>query len=111
MLDYDKAFVGPAYGAYEKFIVDVADELGVDPRELQGVAWSGYRSEKHPELFRPKPMIEELNEAIERTSQVLGITPQEVLRGFMHAKIPLYGLGGAAVALPMMTDSQGDGQL
>jgi hypothetical protein len=45
--------------------------------------------------YTPKPMIQEYNEAIERTSRITGVPPAEVVRrGIVRAEMPLYGAAG-----------------
>lgn len=40
-------------------------------------------------------MIEIINQSIERTSRITGLSPKEVVRlGIIESKIPLYGLAG-----------------
>jgi hypothetical protein len=42
-------------------------------------------------------MIQIVNESIERTSRMTGLTPKEVVKwGIIHSRIPMYGLVGAA---------------
>lgn len=44
-------------------------------------------------------MIQNVNEAIERTHRITGLPKDEVVRrGLVRAEIPLYGLAGAAAA-------------
>jgi hypothetical protein len=44
-----------------------------------------------------KPMIQDVNESIERTSRMTGLTPKEVVKwGIIHSRIPMYGFMGAA---------------
>mgnify|MGYP003352972190 CR=1 FL=1 len=51
-----------------------------------------------------KPMIQHVNEAIERTSRVTGMTPDEVVeRSLVQRTSPLYG-GAAGVGLGMSQD-------
>jgi hypothetical protein len=53
-------------------------------------------------------MISHYNEAIERTSRLTGLPPEEVVkRGLVRAEMPIYGLGGAGL-LGFM--GGGDGQ-
>lgn len=89
-----KAFNGPEYGPYEKIVQEVADQLGVPVRKVQEVAWSGYKKATDKTYKKAKPMIEIVNEAIERTSRVTGVPPREVVRrGLVRAEMPVYGLG------------------
>jgi hypothetical protein len=87
-----KAPPGDSYGIVEGVSNKAAAMEGVDPINFQEVAWAGTKGEGG------KPMIQHINEAIERTARVTGKTPEEVLRdSIIHARSPLYG--GAAVGL------------
>jgi hypothetical protein len=45
--------------------------------------------------YRPQPMIWTVNEAIERTARVTGLSPEEVVaEGLVGAKRPVYAQGG-----------------
>ena len=83
------------YGAYHQVLNDLAEHNGVDPRYFQEVAWSGAKAMKDPSYVAGKPMIQEYNEAIERTSRITGVPPAEVVRrGILRAEMPLYGTAG-----------------
>jgi hypothetical protein len=82
---------GASYGVMERVLGNVADELGVMPANAQDVMWAGAKG------VEGKPMIQIFNEAVERTARVTGKSKPEVVRDFIRAKSPLYGLGGAAV--------------
>ena len=83
---------GDSYGVMEAVLNKAAAAEGVSPVNFQEVAWAGKKGTKG------KPMIQHVNEAIERTARVTGKTPEEVLRdSIIHARSPLYG--GAAVGL------------
>lgn len=83
------------YGAYHQALNDLAEANGVDPRYFQEVAWSGAKALKDPSYTAGKPMIQEYNEAIERTSRITGVSPAEVVRrGIVRAEMPLYGTAG-----------------
>jgi hypothetical protein len=93
-----------SYGVFEEVLSDVARQNGVDPRGFQDVAWAGLKSLKEPG-YQGMPMIDHVNEAIERTARITGKTPQEVVRdSILHAKAPLYGVGGAALLGGMYYD-------
>ena len=87
-----KAPPGDSYGVVEGVSNKAAGLEGVDPVNFQEVAWAGTKGQGG------KPMIQHVNEAIERTSRVTGKSPEEVLvDSIIHARSPLYG--GAAVGL------------
>lgn len=83
---------GDSYGVMEAVLNKAAAAEGVSPVNFQEVAWAGQKGTKG------KPMIQHVNEAIERTARVTGKTPEQVLiDSIIHARSPLYG--GAAVGL------------
>jgi hypothetical protein len=88
---------GDSYGAYEEVVIKLAKRYGVSPREFQEVAWAGAKQAKEGKRYGgSKPMIQEVNEAIERTSRITGLSPQDVLeKGIIDSKIPIFSLPGA----------------
>ena len=95
---------GDSYGAYEEVIINLAKKYKVDPREFQEVAWAGAKKAREGARYPgSRPMIEEVNQAIERTSRVTGLTPKQVLtEGIIKSKIPIYGAVGLLGANAMM---------
>jgi hypothetical protein len=67
---------------------------------LQGVAWAGYKGSEG------YPMIRHVNEMIERTSRVNGRDPKDVLKGYIHRNMPMYGVGGTAVGAGYLMDPE-----
>lgn len=83
-----------SYGVYEKALGDLASRYGVAPAEFQDVAWAGGKLARTPN-YMPQPMIQTINEAIERTSRVTGLDPDEVVaEGLVGAIRPVYAQGG-----------------
>lgn len=80
-----------AYGVYESALNKLAKEAGVEPVNFQDVAWAGAKQ------YQGKPMIEEINQMIHRTSRITGQSPEEVLRGYIRANKPMYGVAGLSV--------------
>lgn len=65
------------------------------PANFQDVAWAGFKNLKDPRYTSGKPMIEVVNEAIERTHRLTGMPKDEIVRrGLVRGEIPLYGMGG-----------------
>lgn len=89
-----------AYGMYEQPVHEIAKQRGVSPREAQGLMWAGAKQDKLGGTFRAgKPMIETVNEAIERTHRLTGMPKDEIVkRGLIKGEIPLYGVGTALAA-------------
>jgi hypothetical protein len=91
------------YGLYEGVAHEEAAKAGVDPREFQGVAWSGFKSLK-AKPGKPynegQPFMQTVNESIERTHRLTGMPRDEIVRrGLVRYEIPMYaggpaGLGG-----------------
>lgn len=76
------------YAPAEKVVHDVAAKLGMDPVNAQELGWFGQKG------VAGKPMIQILNEAIERTRRVTGQDPDKIVQGLVTRKMPLYGLTG-----------------
>jgi len=72
------------YGLAEGVLNDVAASKGIMPVNLQDVAWIGAKG------VTGKPMIQNINEAIERTSRITGLDPEEALRLMVRSGIPTY---------------------
>lgn len=72
------------YGLAESVLNDVAASKGIMPVNLQDVAWIGAKG------TTGKPMIQNINEAIERTSRITGLEPDEVVKKMLVGEIPTY---------------------
>jgi len=108
-------FKGTAYRPHEELVQRVAAELGIDPRQLQEVAWSGYKKTEgggsSGKGKRAKPMIEIVNEAVERTARITGMAPEEVVRqGIVLSKMPLYNMAGIAVPIGILLAGGGSSE-
>ena len=80
------------YGIMEQTLGEVAEEIGVDPMNFQDVAWAGSKGTDG------KPMMEHINEAIERTARVTGKSRDDIVRdSLVNATHPLYGLATAGL--------------
>lgn len=83
---------GDSYGVMEGVVADIARQNKVPSAEAQDVMWAGLKG------TAGKPMIQHVNEALERTARITGMSPQEVLRKNLIRKMgPLYGVGAAGV--------------
>jgi hypothetical protein len=87
-----------SYGIYEGALAQLARQLGVAPAEAQDVMWAGIKLPKEAN-YTPRPMIDIVNDAIERTSRLTGADPDEVVEGIVSAKRPLYARGGRVDSL------------
>lgn len=82
------------YGLAELPVHSLAAKYGTDPRNVQEVIWHGGTGKSG------KPMIQFVNEAIERTSALTNKSPQEVLRkAILRAEMPLYSVGAGTAGL------------
>jgi hypothetical protein len=97
------------YGPASELLKIIAERLGVEGRHFQDVtrtglqklkhdAKSGASGKQHP--FKPDgPLIDTINESIERTHRLTGMPREEIVRrGLVLKEIPMYGVGGMAVA-------------
>jgi hypothetical protein len=85
------------YGLYTGVGREEAAAAGLPPQNFQDVAWAGFKNLKDPEGYTSgKPFIQDVNESIERTRRLTGMSPEEIVRrGAIGSSIPMYGLLGA----------------
>jgi hypothetical protein len=83
------------YGLYEGVLADEANKAGVPPQNFQDVAWAGFKNAKDPTYTAGQPMIDVVNQSIERTHRLTGMPKDEIVRrGVIGGSIPMYGLAG-----------------
>ena len=88
---------GDSYGVLESIVNDVLRKKGAAPMENgQDVMWAALKG------VQGKPMMQHVNEMIERTSRITGKTTREVLDGFIRGTMPMYGMAGAAIGVPVL---------
>jgi hypothetical protein len=92
------------YSPASRVVRQEAETAGTDPREFQGVGWAGLKAGKEgPGYVYEGPMIGHPNLATERTHILTGAPREEVVRqALVRALRPLYGIGGAGLAGPML---------
>jgi len=91
-----------AYGVMENVIHDLAKGQGIDPVNFQDVTWAGLKN------VPGKPMIQHVNEAIERTARITGKTPEQVVKdSLVKGTSPLFG----AAPLGLLYDQKEKNQL
>lgn len=91
------------YGIYENIVREEAAKRGLKTGNMQDVAWAG------DDPGQGKPMIQHVNEAIERTSRLTGASPDTVVRrGLIRKQMPLYGAGGATVGAGLLMHGGND---
>ena len=96
-----RAPAGSSYGVMEQVLADVAEQVGVSPMNFQDVAWAGAKG------IDGKPMIQHVNEAIERTAKVTGKSRKAVVRdSLINAKSPLYGLAAAGMLGSVLNEEE-----
>jgi hypothetical protein len=84
------------YGLYTGVGREEAAKIGVSPQNFQDVAWAGFKNMKKPNYTQGQPMIDVINESIERTHRLTGMPKDEIVRrGVIGGQIPMYGLLGA----------------
>lgn len=84
----DNARGAVAFGLLEAPVHKLAKRLGVEPGNVQDIAWAGFRNQQG------QPMIDVVNEAIERTHRLTGMPREEIVRrGIIRKEIPVYTPG------------------
>jgi hypothetical protein len=91
------------YGPYEQVVNELAAANNVPGSEFQDKAWAGLKRQgeraRGKEPYIPGPMIQHVNDSIERTARLTGLTPREVVRqNLVRAKGPMYGISGLVAA-------------
>lgn len=94
---------GDSYGVASQLVREMAERNGVDPQNFQDVAWAGHKqmtTEARGKKFTYEgPMINHVNDAIERTHRLTGMPRDEIVeRGVVKHEIPLYAGAGVASA-------------
>lgn len=87
-----------AYGIYQQALAKEAEKAGVQPANFQDIAWAGAKD------YPGKPMMQEINEMLARTSKITGEPQEEVLKGFIRADKPMYGIGALGAGEAMNQD-------
>jgi hypothetical protein len=91
-LIYPKESAPTDYAAAEETLRRFLAKTGDPMSEGQSVLWVGTKGAEGG-----KPMIQHINEAIERTSRITGLSPREVVRRYLIRKEgPLYSIGAAS---------------
>ena len=83
------------YGPMADVTFEAARQAGIAPGPMQSLGWFGSGADTGL-ASATKTISELMNERINVTAQVLGISPAEVLRMFYEGKIPLMAEGGLA---------------
>lgn len=94
-----------AYGIYERALANEAKRAGVEPANFQDIAWAGAKD------YPGKPMIREINEMLARTNMITGEPQEEILRGYIRANKPMYGIAGAGAGMSLEDEEKAAGGL
>jgi hypothetical protein len=94
-----------AYGIYEQALAKEARRAGVEPANFQDIAWAGAKD------YPGKPMIREINEMLARTNMITGEPQEEILRGYIRANKPMYGIAGAGAGVSLGEEEKASGGL
>ena len=102
---------GDSYGIVERMMADEAAKRGVPGSQFQDVAWRGIKAKKEAAAGKTptigKPMIQDVNEMIARTSMLTGLPQDKVLEGFIKKTMPMYAVPGAIGLLEYLQQQQG----
>jgi len=80
---------GNSYGLFQRELNTLADKNKVMPENFQDVTWAGLKQ------YEGKPMMQEINEMLHRTSRVGDISQEQALENFIRANKPVYKEGGS----------------
>jgi hypothetical protein len=94
-----------AYGIYEQALAKEARRAGVEPANFQDIAWAGAKD------YPGKPMIREINEMLARTNMITGEPQEEILKGYIRANKPMYGIAGAGAGVSLGEEEKASGGL
>lgn len=94
------------YGPLEAWQQEkLAPKVGMAPAQFQGNVWVG-AGDVTGLGSPPETLIETIAARVLYTAQVMGKSPEEVLRKYVRAEIPLLGLGAGAVTLGTLAGQQ-----
>jgi hypothetical protein len=93
------------YGPLEAWQQErLAPKVGMTPAQFQGNVWVG-AGDVTGLGSPPETLLETIAARVLYTAQVMGKSPEEVLRKYVRAEIPLLGIGAGAVTLGTMAGS------
>ena len=81
------------YAVFSDVYKKVAEKAGVKPAEAQSLSWFA-NGEKTGLASEPKTIVELLDDRIDVTSQLTGMSKEDVFKKFMQGSIPLASAGG-----------------
>jgi hypothetical protein len=98
------------YAVFSDIYKKVAEKLNVQPAEAQSLSWFA-NGDKTGLGSAPKTIVELIDDRVDVTSQLTGMTKDEVFKKFFEGSIPLLSLGGAVTLLETGSSLSNDGEL
>ncbi len=86
------------YAVFSDIYKQVAEKLGVKPAEAQSLSWFA-NGDKTGLASEPKTIVELIDDRVDVTSQLTGMSKDEVFKKFFKGSIPLLSVGGGVTLL------------
>lgn len=86
------------YAVFSDIYKQVAEKLGVKPAEAQSLSWFA-NGNKTGLASEPKTIVELIDDRVDVTSQLTGMSKDEVFKKFFKGSIPLLSVGGGLTLL------------
>tara|TARA_R100000664_G_scaffold33951_1_gene52963 strand:- start:163 stop:2334 length:2172 start_codon:yes stop_codon:yes gene_type:complete len=86
------------YAVFSDIYKQVAEKLGVKPAEAQSLSWFA-NGDKTGLASEPKTIVELIDDRVDVTAQLTGMSKDEVFKKFFQGSIPLLSLGGGVTLL------------
>ena len=86
------------YAVFSDIYKQVAEKLGVKPAEAQSLSWFA-NGDKTGLASEPKTIVELIDDRVDVTAQLTGMSKDEVFKKFFQGSIPLLSLGGGITLL------------
>ena len=86
------------YAVFSDIYKQVAEKLGVKPAEAQSLSWFA-NGDKTGLASEPKTIVELIDDRVDVTSQLTGMSKDEVFKKFFKGSIPLLSVGGGLTLL------------
>lgn len=86
------------YAVFSDIYKQVAKKLGVKPAEAQSLSWFA-NGDKTGLASEPKTIVELIDDRVDVTAQLTGMSKDEVFKKFFQGSIPLLSLGGGITLL------------
>jgi hypothetical protein len=98
------------YGALERFYGGLGAQRNLLPAQSQSSGWVG-NADLTGLGTEPWTLAELLNRRLEFTARMYSMDPKRVMHNVFRGNMPMLGLGGGAVAAPMLQQGLGGGML